>query len=110
MDMTTVMNPGNYPATGSAILDEEFDYDDNIDNDDMDITEAIQGNFARKRSSSIGRRSLSRLQSPSETDDEVNESRSDHTNESMQSSASDEQSLSMEFTVPLGQSLHPGGP
>jgi len=104
MEMTTVMNPANYPVTGSAILDEEFDYEDNFDNDDMDITEAIPGNFTRKRSSSVGHRPLF---SPPEFDDEVNESRSDYTNESMQSATSDEHSRIMEFTVPLGQSLHP---
>jgi len=101
MDMTTVMNPASYPATGSAILDEEFDYEDNFDNDDMDITEAIPGNFTRKRSSSVGHRL------PPEIDDELNETQSDYTNESMQSATSDEHSRIMEFTVPLGQSLRP---
>jgi kinetochore protein Spc7/SPC105 len=107
MDMTTVMNPGSYPATGSAILDEEFEYEDNFDNDDMEITETIPGNFARKRSSSIGRRPLSHVRSPPEIDDEVNESQSDLSYESMQSATSDEHSRTMEFTVPLGQSLRP---
>ena len=107
MDMTTVMNPASFPATGSAILDEEFDYEGNFDNDDMDITEAIKGNLARKRSSSIGRRPLSQLLTPPEIDEEVDWSRSDHSNESMQSTTSDEHSRIMDFTVPLGQSLRP---
>lgn len=102
MDMTTVMNPG-YPA-GSAILDEEFDCEDSIDNDDMEITTAISGHFARKHSSSTSRRPLSQLLTPSEIDDEVNESQLD---ESMESTVSEEQLQTMEFTVPLGQSLRP---
>lgn len=105
MDMTTVIKPGSYLATGSAILDEEFDYDD--DDDDMEITEAIQGNIGRRRSASIGRRPLSQLRSLPENNEDLNESQSDIGTESMEQSMSEADSQSMEFTIPLGQSLWP---
>jgi kinetochore protein Spc7/SPC105 len=114
MDMTTIINSGNYPATGLAILDEEFDYED--DNEDMDLTEAIQGNSARKRSSSIGRPPLFQVQSLSANDGEVDEPQSDNGSESMEQSSEElSQGVpiqswvtgAMEFTVPLGQSLRP---
>ena len=106
MDMTTVIPSGNFPNRGSAILDEEFDEDEYFDDDNMDVTEAIQGNFARKRSLSMGRQPLSQLNADSPEDPD--ESRSE-ANESMQSEGvSEEQSQdAMEFTVPLGQSLRP---
>lgn len=113
MDLTSIA-PGGMVARGSAILDEEFDYDDDdeYDDADMDVTEAIRGDFARKRSLSIGgRRPLSQLQSPSQQHlNEADESRSDNGNESFQSggiSEQSEQSMAMEFTIPLGQSLKP---
>jgi len=105
MDMTSIA-PGAFQARGSAILDEELDYDDEESyEEDMDVTQAIHGGFARKRSlSSGGRRPLSQLQSPSTNDsDDPNESRSDVGDESFQS----DQSQIMDFTIPLGQSLRP---
>ena len=108
MDMTTVMAPGNFHGAGSAILDEEFDHDDDSFGDDMEMTEAIQGNFLRKRSLSMGRQPLSRLGPSSQTEKESDESRSDIGDDSAYSEGtSEEHSQAMEFTVPLGQSLRP---
>ena len=104
MDLTTVVAPGNFHGAGSAILDEEFDHDDDNFSDDMEVTEAIQGNFLRKHSLSMGRRPLSQS-GPSR---EVDESQSDIGDDSVQSEGtSEEHSQAMEFTVPLGQSLRP---
>lgn len=112
MDITTVM-AAPFQIPGSAILEEEFDYeDDEEDFDDgedmdMDVTQAIQGGFARKRSLSMAGRRQSQI--PNDTE-EGDQSRSDIGNESMQSVQSEgnsELSQPMEFTVPLGQSLRP---
>ena len=110
MDLTSVI-PGTL-QTGSAILDEDFgDYDDenDYDNVDMDVTEAIRGDFTRKRSPSLGiRQPLSQIPStPASLSDDADQSQSDIGNESTQSDATSEQSQPMEFTVPLGQSLRP---
>ena len=52
MDLTPVI-PRTFLPGGSAILNEDFeDYDD--DYDDMEVTEAIRGGFAHKRSLSLG--------------------------------------------------------
>lgn len=105
MDMTSIA-PGAFQARGSAILDEELDYEDEGSYEgDMDVTQAIHGDFARKRSLSYGgRQPLSQLESPSATDsDDPNRSRSEVGDESVQS----DQSLIMDFIVPLGQSLRP---
>jgi len=106
MDMTSIA-PGAFQARGSAILDEELSYEDEGSyEDDMDVTQALHGDFARKRSLSYGgrRQSLSQLQSPSTTDsDDPNGSRSDIGDESIQS----DQSQVMDFTIPVGQSLRP---
>jgi len=97
MDLTTIMTAGNFQNTGSAILEEEFDYDgDSFD--DMEVTEAIPGNLIRKRSLSMGRQPLI---------NEVDESQSDIGNDSMQSEGTSEGTQFMEFTVPLDQSLRP---
>lgn len=105
MDLTTVMTAGNLQNTNSAILEEEFDYDDNNFDDDMEVTEAIHGNLLRKRSLSMGRQPLSQLETNSPVS-EADESRSDFSYDSMQSEgASEEQIHTMEFTVPVGQSL-----
>ena len=111
MDLTSVI-PGTFLPGGSAILNEDFgDYDDEFDyeNDDMDVTEAIRGDFARKRSLSLGiRQPLSQISSiPAPTSDDADRSQSDIGNESPRSDAASEQSQAMEFTVPLGQSLRP---
>ena len=106
MDLTTIITAGNFQNTSSAILEEEFDYDgDNFD-DDMEVTEAIPGNLIRKRSLSMGRQPLSRPESNSPIN-EVDESQSDIGNDSMQSEGTSEGTQFMEFTVPLGQSLRP---
>lgn len=75
----------------------------------MDITEAIRGDFVHKRSLSLGiRQPLSQISSiPAPTSDDGDRSQSDIGNESTQSDATSEQSLAMEFTIPLGQSLRP---
>ena len=108
MDLTSVI-PGTL-QTGSAILDEDFgDYDDenDYDNVDMDVTEAIRGDFTRKRSPSLKiRQPLSQIPStPASLSDDADQSQSDIGN--TQSDATAEQSQPMEFTVPLGQSLRP---
>ncbi|CAA7258736.1 unnamed protein product [Cyclocybe aegerita] len=109
MDLTTVIAPGGFQR-GSAILDEEFDdfdYDQSYGANDMDVTKAIHGDFARKRSLSMGvRQPLAQLSA-----EDSNESHSDVGNESVQSEgaseAMSEESQAMEFTIPLGQSLRP---
>lgn len=108
MDLTTIV-PGTFLPGGSAILDEDFnDYDDD-DDYDMDVTEAIRGDFARKRSLSLGvRQPLSQIAlTPAPRSDDANQSQSDIGNESTQSDAASEQAQNMEFTIPLGQSLRP---
>ena len=111
MDLTSII-PGTFLPGGSAILNEDFsDYDDedDYDNDDMDVTEAICGDFARKRSLSLGiRQPLSQISSvPAPTPEDADRSQSDIGNESTQSDVTSEHSQAMEFTVPLGQSLRP---
>ncbi|KAJ3513056.1 hypothetical protein NLJ89_g3160 [Agrocybe chaxingu] len=109
MDLTTVIAPGTFQR-GSAILDEEFDdfdYDQSYGTNDMDVTEAIHGDFARKRSlSMVARQPLAEVST-----EDCNESYSDAGNESVQSEgvseAISEESQAMEFTIPLGQSLRP---
>ncbi|KDR84860.1 hypothetical protein GALMADRAFT_233294 [Galerina marginata CBS 339.88] len=107
MDLTTIAPlPNASAARGSAILEEEFDYeDDEYDADNMDVTQAINGDFARKRSLSMGVRQASSDQQLPEAD----ESRSDIGNESTESAISEQSGEyePMEFTVPLGQSLRP---
>jgi len=109
MDLTSVI-PGTFQS-GSAILDEDFsDYEeDDYDNVDMDVTEAIRGDFARKRSLSLAiRQPLSQIPpTPAPLSEDADQSQSDIGNESTQSDAASEQSQAMEFTVPLGQSLRP---
>lgn len=116
MDMTTVMQPGAFQPKGSAILDEEFEFEDeeeNYDDDDMEVTEAIQGHFARKRSLSMGGcQPLAQVGSTSTgMSFEGNNSHSEVGNQSAQSIQSDatseQSSYIMDFTVPLGQSLRP---
>ena len=108
MDLTSVV-PGTFQPQGSAILDEDFgDFDDEDDYDDvdMDVTEAIHGDFARKRSLSLGiRQPFSQIPAPKSHD--ADQSQLDIGNESAQSDATSEQFQAMEFTVPLGQSLRP---
>lgn len=111
MDLTSVV-PRTFQLGGSAILDEDFgDYDDEYDYDnvDMDVTEVIHGDFARKRSLSLAiRQPLSQISStPAPILDDPDQSQSDIGNQSTQSDATSEQSQVMEFTVPLGQSLRP---
>ncbi len=114
MDMTTIMQPGAFQPKGSAILDEEFEFDDDDDadygDDDMEVTEAIQGHFSRKRSLSMGgRQPLAEVESTSAAQSFAEDNtRSDIGNDSMRSDATSEQSsFMMDFTVPLGQSLRP---
>jgi kinetochore protein Spc7/SPC105 len=94
---------------GSAILHEDFgEYDDEnyYDNNDMDVTAVMNGDFARKRSLSLGiRQALAQI--PSIPSDDADRSQSDIGNESTQSDVTLEQPQAMEVTVPLGQSLRP---
>ena len=109
MDLTSVI-PGTFRSGGSAILDEDFDdFDNEDDDDDMDVTEAIRGDFARKRSLSLGKRQpLAQIPSiPVPILDNADQSQLDIGNESTHSDATSDQSQAMEFTVPLGQSLRP---
>ena len=108
VDLTSVM-PGMFRSGGSAILDEDFgDYDDEdyYDNNDMDVTAVMNGDFARKRSLSLGIRQVL-AQIPSIPSDDADRSQSDIGDESTQSDVTLEQTQAMEFTVPLGQSLRP---
>lgn len=106
MDLTTVISNG-VDGGGSAILDEEFDYDEeDYGGDDMEVTQAIHGEIRKRSVSTGGRQALADLSQ----EHEANESRSDAANSSYVSeSASEMSDLSqlMEFTVPLGQSLRP---
>ncbi|PPQ62802.1 hypothetical protein CVT24_000496 [Panaeolus cyanescens] len=113
MDLTTIAgNP--FQNRGSAILDEEFDYDNEDDedmydeeDDNMDVTEAIKGPLSRKRSLSMPRQPLQQLSGAAADEQVGDESRSDIGNDSIISDAPSEQSQAMEFTIPLGQSLRP---
>lgn len=114
MDLTTI-GPSAFllgtQTSESALLDdEEDDY-----GDDMDVTEAINGAFLRKRSLSSGleRRPLSQAKfgdsdPASEHSDTADRSRSFSEGGSMsQSDSSPDQSQAMEFTIPISQSLRP---
>lgn len=113
MDLTSV-GPLTFPISsgtaGSAILDEEFDYDD-VD-DDMEVTEVIEAELLRKRSLSLGgRQPLSQvgssILSADESSDDLEETRSSIGNDSTTSDTLSERSQAMEFTIPLNQSLRP---
>lgn len=113
MDLTSVA-PLTFPISsgtaGSAILDEEFDYDD-VDND-MEVTEVIRAELLRKRSLSLGgRQPLSQvgssILSADESSDDLEETQSSIGNDSTTSDALSERSQAMEFTIPLNQSLRP---
>ncbi|PPQ73088.1 hypothetical protein CVT26_014738 [Gymnopilus dilepis] len=107
MDLTSVA-PSTFAARGSAILDEddEFEYgsEEEIDGDDMDVTQVIKGTLARRRTLSMGGRRRDTLSH------EADESRSDIGNDSILSegvSDLSDRSQIMDFTVPLGESLRP---
>ena len=113
MDLTSV-GPLTFPISsgtaGSAILDEEFDYDD-VD-DDMEVTEVIKAELLRKRSLSLGGRQPpsqvgSSILSADESSDDLEETRSSIGNDSTTSDTLSERSQAMEFTIPLNQSLRP---
>ena len=105
MEMTSIF-PSNY---GGAILDEEFDWEDGDMEGEMDVTEAIPANMARRRSSAGG------LSKPTEDESQYDEEDAASEADVTRSSAADESiqsdgigaSQPMEFTIPLGQSLRP---
>ncbi|RXW18933.1 hypothetical protein EST38_g6928 [Candolleomyces aberdarensis] len=118
MDMTSVMD---LPPPGSAILDEEFDEfgDEGLSEDmDMEVTQVMAGNMARKRSLSMGTGRRDTLppsaildmsdDAPSELDqDQTQSSIADDSVISEASEAASDKSQNMEFTIPLNKSLRP---
>ncbi|KAJ2928832.1 hypothetical protein H1R20_g8128, partial [Candolleomyces eurysporus] len=119
MDMTSVMD---FPPPGSAILDEEFDEDfgdEGLSEDmDMEVTQVMAGNIARKRSLSMGAGRRDTLppsaildmsdDAPSELDqDQTQSSIADDSVISEASEAASDKSQNMEFTIPLAKSLRP---
>ncbi|KAJ2920371.1 hypothetical protein MD484_g151, partial [Candolleomyces efflorescens] len=117
MDMTSVMD---FPPPGSAILDEEFDdgFDDEGLSEDMDmeVTQVMPGNMARKRSSSIGGSRRDTLPPSAILDmsddaaldaDQTQSSIADDSVISEVSEAASDKSQNMEFTIPLNKSLRP---
>ncbi|KAJ3567148.1 hypothetical protein NP233_g6546 [Leucocoprinus birnbaumii] len=120
MDLTTA-SPGLIldDEGGSALLDEEMDFDDQ---DDMDVTEVVKGDMLRRRSLGV-RQPFAPVQPresivfPSDdaipSDDEVglthdnDQSRSMLEDDSQVQSEVENSQAGMEFTVPMGQSLRP---
>lgn len=108
MDMTSVIPHAFIPVGEgeSAIMDEEFDSDD----DSMDMTDVIHGDLIQKRSSSIGtRRPLSQVPQPAEhpSSDDHPQSGSFEEESELYSEADSNRSQPMEFTMPLNKSLRP---
>ena len=100
-------------GSGSAIDDEEFDFDYyNDGDDDMDVTEAINGNIVRKRSLSAAplRRPLSLIPStapPQPASDDHDQSSYMDDQSQSQSDIDSDQPQPVDFTIPLNKSLRP---
>ncbi|KAJ7456552.1 Spc7 kinetochore protein-domain-containing protein [Mycena latifolia] len=109
MDLTTIGSDAFLFASqagGSALVDEDMDFDD----DDMDMTEALDGDFVRKRPVSLGgaRQPLAQISvaTPSApTDADQSQSITDDQSQSFTSDQSQE--APTEFTIPLNRSLRP---
>ncbi|KAJ7923050.1 Spc7 kinetochore protein-domain-containing protein [Mycena leptocephala] len=95
-------------AGGSALADEEMDFDSDSDVD-MDMTEALDGDFIKKRPVSLGgsRKPLAQISvaTPSASND-ADESQS-FTDQSQSYTSDPSQEPPTEFTVPLNHSLRP---
>lgn len=117
MDLTST-NPRAFleGEEGSALMDEEMDFDEN---DDMEVTEALRGNLLQRRSMA-GRRPFAPVQPRDSiafpSDDAIPSDDDDNNNEQAQSMVEDDSQMhldieasqeGMEFTVPMGQSLRP---
>jgi kinetochore protein Spc7/SPC105 len=116
MDITSA-NPGAFLSSeeGSALMEEEMDLDGN---DDMELTEALRGNLAHKRSLS-GRQPFAPIRVrdsiafpsddaiPSDDDDDGDQTQSILEDDSQVQSEVENSQEGMEFTVPMGQSLKP---
>ncbi|GLB36475.1 putative spc7 kinetochore protein [Lyophyllum shimeji] len=108
MDLTSVGPQAFLSPAGSAIADEEFDYDDG----DMDMTEVVHGDILRKRSLSTGTRpplaQLSQAGQHQTPSDDPEQSQSFEESESQAlSDADSDHSQPMDFTMPLSRSKRP---
>ncbi|KAJ6574650.1 Spc7 kinetochore protein-domain-containing protein [Mycena capillaripes] len=110
MDLTTIGSDAFLFAQtgGSALADEEMDFDDDSDMD-MDVTEALDGEFVRKRPVSLGgaRTPLAQISvaTPSAAHD-ADQSQS-FTDQSQSYTSDPSQEPPTEFTIPLNRSLRP---
>ncbi|EAU93226.1 hypothetical protein CC1G_10294 [Coprinopsis cinerea okayama7 len=115
MDLTSVGGMLGGPGDiGSAILDEEFDDDMEMDmSDDMDVTQAIPANIRRRSSVAPGRRETlghppsAILQMEEDQGEDPDLTQSSVAEDSLISETSNDDSQQMEFTVPMGKSLRP---
>lgn len=110
MDLTTVVSTGFLHDAGSALVDEEFEGEEGYDDDDMDVTEVIHGEFIRKRSLSLGvRQPLAQIpqaeELPSDSNDQSQSFAEDESR--TQSEPDSDRSEPMEFTMPLKRSMRP---
>ncbi|KAK7064607.1 Spc7 domain-containing protein, partial [Favolaschia claudopus] len=94
-------------ASGSALADEEMDFDDDSD---MDVTEDLDGEFIRKRSVSLGgsRTPLAQISvaASSTAVDDADQSQS-FTDQSQSYTSEQSQEPPTEFMIPLNKSLRP---
>ncbi|KAJ7042697.1 Spc7 kinetochore protein-domain-containing protein [Mycena alexandri] len=110
MDLTTIGSDAFLfaQAGGSALADEEMDFEDDSDVD-MDMTEAFDGEFVRKRPVSLGgaRKPLAQISvaTPSAAND-ADQSQS-FTDQSQSYTSDPSQEPPTEFTIPLNRSLRP---
>ncbi|KAJ6626901.1 Spc7 kinetochore protein-domain-containing protein [Mycena sp. CBHHK59/15] len=93
-------------ATGSALADEEMDFDDD---DDMEITQALDGEFVKKRPVSLGgaRKPLSQISVATPAPDDADQSQSFTDDQSQSYTDDPSQDPPREFTIPLNKSLRP---
>ncbi|KAJ7169443.1 Spc7 kinetochore protein-domain-containing protein [Mycena filopes] len=110
MDLTTIGSDAFLfaQAGGSALADEEMDFEDDSDMD-MDMTEAFDGEFVKKRPVSLGgaRKPLAQISvsTPSAAND-ADQSQS-FTDQSQSYTSDQSQEPPTEFTIPLNRSLRP---
>ncbi|KAJ7139735.1 Spc7 kinetochore protein-domain-containing protein [Mycena epipterygia] len=110
MDLTTIGSDAFLFASqagGSALADEEMDFDDD---DDMDMTEDLLGDFIKKRPVSLGgaRTPLAQISvaTPSAPSD-ADQSQSFTDDQSQSYTSEQSQEPPTEFTIPLNRSLRP---
>ncbi|KAJ7356898.1 Spc7 kinetochore protein-domain-containing protein [Mycena albidolilacea] len=107
MDLTaTGSDAFLFAQDGSALADESMSFDDDSDMD-MDVTEALDGEFIRKRPVSLGgaRKPLAQI-SIATPSAEADQSQS-FTDQSQSSASDQSQEPPTEFTIPLNRSLRP---